>query len=232
MLPTLTPARVEEQASRIREIANTNFDLQVQNRQIREKSYELQLKCDYHENYKHTLEDLERRLRKTNPDDISQQLIDLSTKLSEYKLTELRAKREAGLSREKEEYYQRINRQHLDHIKQIENELAVWDIKFTQREEFWRKRFNEQIKLVFKNGEPAPDAEDKGSDFISKKLKEISDKRVEAQRVLAEQRKEIEEKSGVKGEGHGKTPDATDGAPREVGGTYSRDTPANVKELT
>lgn len=48
-------------------------------------------------------------MRKTYSDDSSLTIIDLTKKLSEYKMAELKAKRELGLLKEKEEYYLRVN---------------------------------------------------------------------------------------------------------------------------
>lgn len=63
-------------------------------------------------------------------------------------MSELRAKREASLLREKEEYYLRVNNANNENIKEIEAELANWEVKYNEREEFWRKRLSEQMKLM------------------------------------------------------------------------------------
>jgi hypothetical protein len=44
---------------------------------------------------------LQQKLKKTYTDDSSLAIIDLTTKLSEYKMAELKAKREASLLKEK-----------------------------------------------------------------------------------------------------------------------------------
>jgi hypothetical protein len=52
------------------------------------------------------LDDTEKRLReKYEHEEMSKEILDLSSKLKEYKLAELKAKREAVLAREKEEYF-------------------------------------------------------------------------------------------------------------------------------
>lgn len=56
---------------------------------------------------------------------------------------EMKAKRDAILHKEKEEYYQRINRQHMESIKVIESELSQTQMKYSEREEFWRKKFSD-----------------------------------------------------------------------------------------
>jgi hypothetical protein len=63
-------------------------------------------------------------------------------------MSELRAKREASLLKEKEEYYLRVNNAHAENLKEIEAELANWETKYNEREEFWRKRLAEQMKLM------------------------------------------------------------------------------------
>lgn len=50
----------------------------------------------------------------------------MSKKLTEYKMVELRCKRESSLLREKEEYYMRINHSNQEAIKEMQSELAKW----------------------------------------------------------------------------------------------------------
>lgn len=42
----------------------------------------------------------------------------------------------------------RINNANNDSIKDLEDELGKWEIKYNEREEFWRKRMADQMKLV------------------------------------------------------------------------------------
>lgn len=53
-----------------------------------------------------------------------------------------------NLLKEKEEYYLRVQNNHSENVKQLEEELSGWEIKFNEREEFWRKRLADQIKLM------------------------------------------------------------------------------------
>ncbi len=64
--------------------------------------FNLQVKNDYIEHEKGTLQELESKLRKNYPDEASQTILDLTKKLSDYKMSELKAKREGGLLKEKE----------------------------------------------------------------------------------------------------------------------------------
>lgn len=63
-------------------------------------------------------------------------------------MAELKAKRQCNMLKEKEEYYMRINNANNDSIKDLEDQLGKWEIKYNQREEFWRKRMADQMKLV------------------------------------------------------------------------------------
>ena len=45
--------------------------------------------------------------------------MDMTKKLSEYKMSELKSKREASLLNEKQEYYMRVNNANTDTIKEL-----------------------------------------------------------------------------------------------------------------
>jgi len=137
------------------------------------------------------IEDLEYRLKKNNTDELSQQLIEISTKLSEYKLGELQAKRDVTLLHQKEEYHQRLIKQYTDNLKDLERDLADWELKYAKREDFWRKRYNDQMKLIFnKTGGDAAEKTDvkKGADYLNKQRQTKEDtKRAETQAAEYEQ---------------------------------------------
>ena len=165
IIPTITVTRIENLAHTVKEFSAMKTDLEIINKRLRDNNYEISNKLDALETYKSILEELEKRLKKTSSDDMSQQLIEMSERLREFKLSELKAKRESSVALEKEEYYQRIGRQNLENIKNIENELAEWNIKFAKREEFWQKRYNEQVKIVFSkaDGQQSGSGSDKNS---------------------------------------------------------------------
>lgn len=48
------------------------FEVEKQNRELRERFYEIQLKADYFDIYKQKLDELEQRLKQSNTDDLSQ----------------------------------------------------------------------------------------------------------------------------------------------------------------
>jgi hypothetical protein len=47
------------------------------------------------------------------------------------------------MAKEKEDYYQRLNRTYTDTIKKLEYDLANTDLALRKREEEWRKKFYE-----------------------------------------------------------------------------------------
>ena len=93
VLPTITLEKVEELALRLREVANGKSELEQANKKLREDNFEIQLRNDYLEMEKQSLEALELKLRRSHPEEAAQSLMDLSKKLSEYKIVELRCKR-------------------------------------------------------------------------------------------------------------------------------------------
>ena len=93
VLPTITLEKVEELALRLREVANGKSELEQANKKLREDNFEIQLRNDYLEMEKQSLEALELILRRSHPEEAAQSLMDLSKKLSEYKIVELRCKR-------------------------------------------------------------------------------------------------------------------------------------------
>ena len=148
ILPTVNPAKVNEVLLKIKEIANSKTQLEKHSRDLQELNFNLQVRNDYLEHQRLATEELELKLRRTYTDEASLTIMDLTHKLGEYRMGELRAKRESGLLKEKEEYYLRVNNANSDNIKDLEAELVGWEAKYSEREEFWRKRLAEQVKLM------------------------------------------------------------------------------------
>ena len=65
------------------------------------------------------------------------------------------------LSKEKEEFYQRVNRSNMDMIKNMESQLADTQVKFTERENYWRQRQGDLLKALKELGEKTSELEDK-----------------------------------------------------------------------
>jgi len=157
ILPTISVAKIEELGNKIREIQYQKSDLENYNRTLREELHTVGVRKDYLETQKNAIEELEARLKKSHTDELSQQIIEVSTKLSDYKLAELKAKRDVSLLEQKEDYHQRLIRQQTERMKLLEEELAAWELKHAQREDFWRKRYNDQMGMIF--GKPEDGAE-------------------------------------------------------------------------
>lgn len=157
ILPTISLAKIEELGNKIREIQYQKSDLETYNRTLREELHTVGVRKDYLETQKNAIEELEARLKKSHTDELSQQIIEVSTKLSDYKLAELKAKRDVNLLEQKEDYHQRLIRQQTERMKLLEEELAAWELKHAQREDFWRKRYNDQMGMIF--GKPEDGAE-------------------------------------------------------------------------
>lgn len=183
IIPTITITRIENLAHTVKEFSSMKTDLEIMNKRLRDSNSELVLKLDALETQKAVVEDLEKRLKANYSDDMSQQLIEMGERMREYKLNELKSRREAASAIEKEEYYLRMNRQNLENLKKLEEDLAEWDIKFAKREEFWHKRYNEQVKIVFSKGKAIVSDEktlEKGFEMYKRKSpNELKEQRAE-----------------------------------------------------
>ncbi len=100
---------------------------------MRQEIHDMGVRLDYLETQRDTIEELEIKLKKSHQDELAQQVIEVSTKLSEYKLAELKAKRDITLLSQKEEYYQRLIRQYTEGMKEMEESLSQWELKYAQR---------------------------------------------------------------------------------------------------
>ena len=138
--------RIEDITNKMREIQHQKSELENYNRKLFTSLHETGgfdnfikfphinlVRLDYLETQKDAIEDIEKRLRKSYPDDMTKQLLDVSAKLSEYRLEELKAKRELSLSQQKELYHQGIIRHQTERMKELETELADWEKKQTER---------------------------------------------------------------------------------------------------
>lgn len=180
VLPTITLEKVEELALRLREVANGKSELEQANKKLREDNFEIQLRNDYLQMEKQSLEALELKLRRSHPEEAAQSLMDLSKKLSEYKIVELRCKRQSALLKEKEQYYMRINHSNQEAIREMQVELSKWEVKFSDREEFWRKRLTDQVKItesIQQEQSKQRQAEKHSAMFLNKRQDEVDQDR-------------------------------------------------------
>lgn len=150
ILPTVSISRIEELNGQIKRLAEAKLELEISNKKLRETNYEYSVKVDNYSLRERNLQDLEVMLKEQHPDELSVRVMEMSQKLTDYRLKELKSQREVYLVKEREDYYARINRTQVDHIKKLEEELAKSDSKFNEREEFWRRRYNDQLKIAQK----------------------------------------------------------------------------------
>ena len=134
MLPTINPHKVNEVLNKIKDIANSKTQLEKQNKDLQELNFNLQLRNDHLEHQKAVIEELDLKLRRTYTDEASITIMDLTHKMSDYRMSQLRAKRECSLLKEKEEYYLRVNNAHTENIKDLEAQLANFEKKQSERE--------------------------------------------------------------------------------------------------
>ncbi|EGR27290.1 hypothetical protein IMG5_198820 [Ichthyophthirius multifiliis] len=153
ILPTITMSKIDDMYRRINELSSVKTDLEIQNKKLRDDNHELAIKCDYFEALEQQFDELKNDLKTKYSDQLQQRVIELSLQVSEQKLMEMKAKRDQEIAKEKEEYYQRITRQHLEHVKALEQESELTNKKFNEREQFWRQKHQEAMNLVMNDKE-------------------------------------------------------------------------------
>jgi Ca2+-binding EF-hand superfamily protein len=148
ILPTVTLAKLEELNLALKRIGNQKLELEITNKQLRNDAHENQVRLDHYILREKNLQDLEESLKIRHPDELSHKIIELSEKLSQYKLGELKAQREVGLIREREEYYMRVNKNQTEQIISLEEQVAKGDEKMVLREKMWREKYQELLKAA------------------------------------------------------------------------------------
>jgi Ca2+-binding EF-hand superfamily protein len=143
ILPTVTLAKLEELNLALKRIGNQKLELEVTNKKLRNDAYENQVRLDHYVLREKNLQDLEDSLKIRHQDELSLRIIELSEKMSQYKLGELKAQREVSLIREREEYYMRVNKNQTDQIQSLEEQVAQCDEKLILREKMWREKYHE-----------------------------------------------------------------------------------------
>jgi Coiled-coil region of centrosome protein CE290 len=171
ILPTVSLAKLEELNLSLKRIGNQKLELEIINKKLRNDSHENQIRLDNYILREKNLLDLEETLKNRYPDELSLKIVELSEKLSTYKLESLKAQREVSLVREREEYYMRVNKTQTDQIQTLEEQVAKNDEKFVQREGFWRERHQDQMKLLSKVAQKDGNRES-GSDLNSAQINE------------------------------------------------------------
>ena len=88
-------------------------------------------------------------LKTAKQSDLSDKLIEMSEKLSKIRLSELRANRESGELKEKQNYMSRLLKQQIDSIKKLEEQTSDFESRMHKKEEEFRRADNERMRRFF-----------------------------------------------------------------------------------
>jgi len=176
----ITKAHADELSAIIRELASHKTELEDLNRKFREERHELRLKADKAEAQANLNEELLSTYKTGNDDEIQTKLLEIGDRMKQVKFKELQAQKDAYLAKEKEEHQSRINTKNMVYIRDIENELADWESKFTRAENDWRRKLAEKQKMLFektaRKNEPGATAT-KGVGYLREVSKQQDDVR-------------------------------------------------------
>lgn len=146
--PTIPLSKIEELNLALKRISNQKVELEIANKQLRADFAECQIRLDSYVLREQNLRTLEASLKGAYSDELSQKVIELSEKLSTFKLAEMKALREAATLKEREEYYMRVNKGQTAQIAALEEQVVHHMNHLNERENFWRQRHNDQMKLL------------------------------------------------------------------------------------
>ena len=146
--PQVTLGKLEELSLGLKRASNQKLELEIANKKLRADCSETQVRLDSYIMREQTLRDLEVGLKGKYSDELSAKVIELSEKLSGFKLAELKAQREAALVKEREEYYMRVNKTQTGQIVALEELVAKNEASLAEREGFWRAKHIEQARLA------------------------------------------------------------------------------------
>jgi len=138
-----------EVTSKMKDLIKTKIDTEMDNIKLREENTKLSYLTDQLELEKKQAQELAEVLRYKNDSEIGRKFAELSDKLSTLKLSELRAERDAKMSKEKEIYLERVNSQNLVQIKRLEEELGNITSTLQKTEELFREKDKERERLFF-----------------------------------------------------------------------------------
>lgn len=167
ILPMINISKIEEINSNLKKMSNQKLELEVANKNLRNEMLENQVRLDNYILREQSLSELESILKDRYPDELSLKIVDLSNKITEHKLGELKAQRETSVIKEREEYYMRINKNQINQITALEEAVAGNEAKFNERENFWRSRYNDQMKLLNKKAEEKEQADKEAAKKLS-----------------------------------------------------------------
>jgi len=144
-----TKEKVRELNGRMRELIQTKIDIELVNIELREKNINLAFLVNQLEVEKKQARELADVLRYSNDSEIARKYAELSDKVGAIRLSELRAQRDAKISKEKEVYTERINSEALQQIQKLEEELEQALNELQKTEEAFREKDKERERLFF-----------------------------------------------------------------------------------
>lgn len=147
-LPTVSLGKIEQLNVAMKKMAASKLDAEVSNKKFREENYELSVRLDSYVLREESLNELEKVLKNAHEDELEQKIFELSDKVSALKLAELKGQRENLMIKEREEYYIRISRTQTAQLQKLEEEIMNNETRFNEREIFWRKRYQDQLKML------------------------------------------------------------------------------------
>ena len=179
----------------IREYGEKKSELEDHNRKLRGELLELEGRVEEAKIMKKAAEEIYELIKRGSSDEISDKLLEMAERMSGVRLSELKAKREAAQSKEKEEYLGRLHMQDLDSIRALEQEVAKWESMMAKKEEIWRKKDDERQKMLL-NPKFTINPENLPSKFPAAELKKKDDDI----RLIQEQLRQAENNLQIKNE--------------------------------
>lgn len=140
--------KANELMAQIREYGEKKSEIEDYNRKLRGELLELEGRIEEADIMKKAAEEIYALIKTGSSDEISDKLVEMAERISNLRLNELKAKREALQSKEKEEYLGRLRMQDLDNIRALEQEVAKWESMMAKKEELWRKKDDERQKML------------------------------------------------------------------------------------
>lgn len=144
----ITLEKAQEYVQTIQDFAKKKSELEDTNRKLHSDYLTVQGQVEEAQFVRLAAEEAAKTLRLSSPDEISTKLLELTEKLSEYKLNDLKARREATQCRESEDYMRRLRAQDEEEIHNLQVELARWEEVMARKEEVWRKKDDERQRLL------------------------------------------------------------------------------------
>jgi calcium-binding protein CML len=140
--------RANELMAQIREYGEKKSELEDFNRKLRSELMRIEGKVEEAKIMKKSAEEIFGLIKNGSSDELSDKLVEMAERMSGLRLAELKSKREAAQSKEKEEYLSRLRLQDQDNIRALEQEVAKMETMMAKKEEIWRKKDDERQKML------------------------------------------------------------------------------------